>query len=238
MSGFAYLLVITGRREVARIFRKPVYTVNHVSVIPIDSQENATNAILTAASESGCHTQHEQAENDDGAGAFEDNGNGMLTSLEDTWLDDEVFRRSSDNAEHLGTRTSGILGDVVARKGLYGGFADRWFWPKVWMGNLIKARKTTNTTEQRFGATLTPKLIETTKLMLTSSTFFFSYDVDVTRCLATQPRAQSKLPLHERVDPQVSHFRSVPCLRFRVLCQFGSFNHRSECAKPVAETSV
>ena len=48
---------------------------------------------------------------------------------------------------------------------------------------------------------LLPKLLRTLTFMLCSKSFFFSYDIDITRRLGTQLRKDSGLPLHKVVDP-------------------------------------
>ncbi|KAI9831021.1 MAG: hypothetical protein M1819_005259 [Sarea resinae] len=50
-------------------------------------------------------------------------------------------------------------------------------------------------------STLLPKLLRTTRILLTSRSFFFSYDYDITRSLATQGTQASDLPLYQKVDP-------------------------------------
>jgi hypothetical protein len=56
-------------------------------------------------------------------------------------------------------------------------------------------------------SSLIPKLLRTTKMLLTSSSFFFSYEYDITRRMGTQSPNKSNLPLHRIVDPMVSvHF--------------------------------
>lgn len=52
-------------------------------------------------------------------------------------------------------------------------------------------------------SSLLPKLIQTTQLLLSSRTFYFSYDYDISRSLATQRQPQSDVPLHRQVDPEV-----------------------------------
>ena len=52
--------------------------------------------------------------------------------------------------------------------------------------------------------TLLPKLLRTTCLLLSSESFFFSYDLDITRRLGTQQSVQTEAPLHESVDRLVS----------------------------------
>lgn len=61
--------------------------------------------------------------------------------------------------------------------------------------------------DQALLASMTPKLMQTAKLLLGSKTFFFSYDYDLTRRLSSQRRLTSDVPLHKQADPQVS-----PCV--------------------------
>ncbi|MCJ1419814.1 hypothetical protein MMC32_006170 [Xylographa parallela] len=48
---------------------------------------------------------------------------------------------------------------------------------------------------------LTPKLLKTTKMLLSSHSFYFSYDHDITRRLGTSQTKNSDVPLHKLVDP-------------------------------------
>lgn len=53
---------------------------------------------------------------------------------------------------------------------------------------------------------LTPKLLNTTRLLLGSRSFFFSYDWDITRTWSTRRHsADTSLPLHKLVDPLVCY---------------------------------
>ena len=52
--------------------------------------------------------------------------------------------------------------------------------------------------------TLLPKLLRTTRMLLMSRSFFFSYDIDITRRLGSQEIKSPDLPLHKSVDPLVS----------------------------------
>ena len=56
----------------------------------------------------------------------------------------------------------------------------------------------------------TPKLLQTTKLLLGSRSFFFSYDYDITRRLGSQEAKSSESPLHRSVDPLVCCSRFKP----------------------------
>jgi len=50
---------------------------------------------------------------------------------------------------------------------------------------------------------LIPKLLKTTKLLLSSSSFYFSYEYDITRRLGTNDAKGNAIPLHMSVDPLV-----------------------------------
>ena len=53
--------------------------------------------------------------------------------------------------------------------------------------------------------TLLPKLLRTTRMLLGSRSFFFSYELDITRRLGTDSEEGSVIPLHKSADPLVSH---------------------------------
>ena len=53
---------------------------------------------------------------------------------------------------------------------------------------------------------LLPKLLRTTRMLLGSRSFFFSYELDITRRLITKDSEGSEIPLHKSVDPLVSHW--------------------------------
>ena len=57
--------------------------------------------------------------------------------------------------------------------------------------------------------TLLPKLLRTTRILLESRSFFFSYDLDITRRLGTNDGKGSLIPLYKSADPLVSIHSSV-----------------------------
>ncbi len=61
--------------------------------------------------------------------------------------------------------------------------------------------------------TLLPKLLRTTRMLLGSGSFFFSYELDITRRLGTNDTKGSEIPFHKSVDPLVSHW--LICVRIR-----------------------
>ena len=57
--------------------------------------------------------------------------------------------------------------------------------------------------------TLLPKLLRTTRMLLESRSFFFSYELDITRRLGTTNGKGSLMPLYKSADPLVSIHPSV-----------------------------
>lgn len=64
---------------------------------------------------------------------------------------------------------------------------------------------TSDTSAANVTNTLLPKLLRTTRMLLGSRSFFFSYELDITRRLGTNDQAGSEIPLHKSVDPLVSN---------------------------------
>ena len=58
-------------------------------------------------------------------------------------------------------------------------------------------------------STLLPKLLRTTRMLLESRSFFFSYEIDITRRLGTNDGKGSLIPLYKSADPLVSIHSSV-----------------------------
>ena len=51
---------------------------------------------------------------------------------------------------------------------------------------------------------LVPKLLRTTRMLLSSRSFFYSYDLDITRRLGGEIMKNPEIPLSKSVDPLVS----------------------------------
>ena len=67
-----------------------------------------------------------------------------------------------------------------------------------------RQRRTDTGDQPNVALTLLPKLLRTTKMLLNSESFYFSYDMDITRRLGTQETSlRSEIPLHKVVDPLV-----------------------------------
>ncbi|GAM87461.1 hypothetical protein ANO11243_054860 [Dothideomycetidae sp. 11243] len=61
--------------------------------------------------------------------------------------------------------------------------------------------KTEQTSAEGIVRSLTPRILRTLRVFLASESFYFSYDLDISRRLATQEPSTSTLPLYKRFDP-------------------------------------
>ena len=67
--------------------------------------------------------------------------------------------------------------------------------------------------EREYTLPLLPKLLRSTRLILSSRSFFFSYDFNITRHMGDPSTLPSKPLLHEDIDPLV-HTHTPTCLYF------------------------
>ncbi|KAF2150830.1 hypothetical protein K461DRAFT_308701 [Myriangium duriaei CBS 260.36] len=63
------------------------------------------------------------------------------------------------------------------------------------------AEKVEQTVAEGIVKSLTPRILRTLRVFLSSESFYFSYDHDISRRLETQEPSSSTLPLHKRFDP-------------------------------------
>ena len=70
----------------------------------------------------------------------------------------------------------------------------------------LKSRKTSQlgNREANTANALVPKLLRTTRMLLSSRSFFYSYDLDITRRLGGEIMSNPEIPLSKSVDPLVS----------------------------------
>lgn len=130
----------------------------------------------------------------------------------------------SDSADNeLASSRSSVAEDVIRRKGSYGRFAKRWFSAKGWTMDqrrtlglsdpahnpkapvpATEARKLPVDADdsQRPATTLLPKLLRAMYMLFGKSrSFYFSYDVDITRRLSNKTsNSQADIPLHSQAD--------------------------------------
>ena len=227
----------------AQIQGKPVYVITEVALTPLSSKVAAESAISQTQRGLLKRSVEDGADNSDTDSDDEDISADLSGDIDDEVIDaGPGTPLSSQSSQSLGEhkRTSSIAQDVIAKRGDYGRFAQKWFSRKGWTvgqrRNLGMSASETNDTVQTptslssqnaeeggqpptvtetltkleeekspsrdVASTLLPKLLRTTKIMFgTSHSFFFSYDYDITRSVATRRVTNSDLPLYTEVDP-------------------------------------
>lgn len=214
VSKLNYLVTITKRKQVAQAFGFPIYVVTGVAVTPCTSQAEATASIQRTVRWLDDRTSVPDQDAD--------------SSDEDVELPahsgDEVDDSLRDDINNdLSSSRSSIAEDVIRRKGSYGRFAQRWFSGKGWAvdqrrtlglsdasvnpelsATAGEARKLPVEDEdaQRPATTLLPKLLRAMYLLFGKSrSFYFSYDIDITRHLSNKASASTaSIPLHIQAD--------------------------------------
>lgn len=220
MSRLSYLVTITRRQQVAQIFGFPVYVVTEVAVTPCSSKADADESIRRTAGHLRRRSANALSEDDESSDEETEVSNVALDEVEDALIEEGDSRPDS--------KRSSVAEDVMRRRGSYGRFAQSWFSRSGWtmdqrrtMGmsissagstpgvdvdsaasSVAKVPLTDDADAQTPVSTLLPKLLRTVKVLFGSSrSFYFSYDVDITRNLAQGAfLPQPDVPLHAHVD--------------------------------------
>ena len=221
-----FLIAITGREEVAQINGKPVYVITKIAIIPLGSAADAKKAVQQAkAPRSGAEESDEEASSED------ETQKHPSRRSEDTLEEDHgVTTPARPDPEASLIPGSSVARDVIGRRGQYGRFAERWFSRNGWVPETGKVQDAATSTLQAVGSftgitrsgedpqpaevkpasreetpqiavSMLPKLLKTMEMMLCSKSFYFAYDLDLTRRLGTQLRKDAGLSLHKIVDP-------------------------------------
>lgn len=243
MATSSYLIVITGRRQVAQICGNPIYVITGVTLIPLSSFSEARLAI---------ENYRKALERSEGSQAGiapdSDTSEDELFHAEHAATADTEDDVPSPARERVSRSTSkeapSVVQDVISKKGAYGRFAERWFSKKGWSVERRKSQgMSADASEPRKAlgvadddnsdssakisterdsealemiepkqeqgsdivAKLIPKLLRTTRLLLNSQSFYYSYDHDITHRIGSQQSNSGDVPLHRRVDTLVSN---------------------------------
>ncbi|KAI9172462.1 Phosphatidylinositide phosphatase SAC2 [Paramyrothecium foliicola] len=217
VSKLSYLITITRRQQVAQIFGHPIYVVTEVAVTPCTAKADAEEAIRKTSLYLQQRPPHSLSQENESSDEDIEVPQTAVFEAEDPLTDDGDSK--SDSAR------SSVAEDVIRRRGSYGRFAHRWFSRSGWtldqkrtmgMSNSPEltaveptlSAVTTNAKEEAakppLVSSLLPKLLRTVQILFgTSHSFYFSYDVDITRSLSQQADvAHSQSPLHTQVDRQ------------------------------------
>lgn len=231
----SYLIAITKREEVAQIAGKPIYLVADVALLPLTSQQEASDAIKNALASSDTDSDGSDSEASDS----EDTTSSKTVSAElgSTPGDDlGPFHGKNDS-------NTSVAQDVATGNVSFGRFATQWLSRQRWPASNtnsdpsskevgISSRTTTAQTsvepeesvpanqpskiesaakslerdKQAVGVAtmgLLSRILRTTKMVFTSRSYFFSYDIDLTRRFETLGRIGQPLNLRN-LDPLVS----------------------------------
>jgi len=227
----SYLIAITKREEVARIFDKPVYLVTDVTLLPLTSQNDADEAIKAATSSSESASE----DSDSSVGDTEDQSSNDTKSAQlGTTPADDVGPYQGKNPS-----STSVAEDVATRNVSFGNFASQWLSRQKWPASTLSANKTvidssepkpaskdddlpkdlagvehSTGTESKVPGTsqgskysttinLLPRILKTTKMIFTSGSYFFSYDINLTKRMEDLGPADQPFK-HKDLDPTVS----------------------------------
>ncbi|GFP52693.1 phosphatidylinositide phosphatase SAC2 [Trichoderma asperellum] len=205
VSRLTYLVTITRREQVAQVFGLPIYVVTQVAVTPCSSQGDAEESVRKTASL--LRTEVPNNVNDDDESSSDEEGE-IPIATPDEEADDEILGKK-DIAADPRSSVSSVAEDVIRRRGSYGRFAQRWFSRSGWTTDQRRtmgmSNSPTSTPPLAQSASLTPvvnlaalqeadenhlipasallpKLLRTIQVWFGSSrSFYFSYDLDITR---------------------------------------------------------
>jgi len=223
VSKLSYLVSITRRQQVAQLFGTPIYVVTEVAITPCLSKSTAQEAIRKTNRHLEQCTAPNSASNDGDTSDDElESRNSFADEVDDVAVAGEA-------AKTVSARSS-IAEDVIHKRGSYGRFASSWFSRSGWTQDQQKAMGISNSPtlsateppgEKKQGAvtaqdtipkdqaasqaetsTLLPKLLRTVQILFGSSrSFYFSYDLDITRNMQKGTGSPDRhAPLYEKVD--------------------------------------
>ncbi|KAG6002060.1 hypothetical protein E4U21_003492 [Claviceps maximensis] len=227
VSNLSYLITITRRQQVAQILGFPVYVVTGVAITPCSTKQEAEESISRTAvslrkeTSDNLNVDVETSDEDDGPPAD------IVDEVEEAGTDGNGVKSTSSR--------SSVAEDVMRRRGSYGMFAQRWFSKSGWtmdqrrsLGLSISvAGSPTDPVEDVPPASkipqeeeikaqvrpteLLPKLLRAMQIFFGSSrSFYFSYDIDLSRSPTRQAlQSNQDSRLHHQVDSQFFWNRHV-----------------------------
>lgn len=138
VSKSSFLISITRRKQVAQIQGQPIYVVTEIALTPLSSKAAAESSILQTQ-----RSLQRRSVEDDTNGSDTDSDEEAISTAPSGDIDDEDIHLapgtplSSQSGQSLGEhkRTSSVAEDVIAKKGDYGRFAQKWFSKKGWTAN-------------------------------------------------------------------------------------------------------
>lgn len=145
----------------AQIRGKPIYKITDVALIPLSSQADADEAIVSAKEHLNRHAKAIADGEEESESESEDDAPSVSDSLGDdvppppTEVKDPVTGQKGP----VDRRTS-VAEDVLQKKGMYGRFADKWFSKKGWSADSRRVQGMSS--EEDLARTRKPKNVEST----------------------------------------------------------------------------
>lgn len=226
---YSYLISITRRQQVAQIRGLPIYLITEVALTPCTSQRDANEAIAKTAV--ALNERTSPPATDDEESATEDEVPDSRFSADEIDDSTDLPAETAKSSARNSSSRSSIAQDVIGRRGSYGRFAQRWFsragWTQDQKRNMGMSPEqavldeSDESVDKREGTVLTkipipddaagseaaqallPKLLRSSQILFgTSKTFYYSYDLDITRSLANNKApAAAGAPTYKDVDP-------------------------------------
>ncbi|EXJ93793.1 hypothetical protein A1O1_02186 [Capronia coronata CBS 617.96] len=230
VASTSFLIAITQREQVAQIYGKPVFVITDIALLPLSSQTDADKAInaatattspgSTASTTDSDSELSDPGEDDDDslssdaepkapiAGKQTLQRSSSVTSIaKDVWVNRGQYGRFA--SQWFSRRGWGV--DRSGPKPPVSSDADPTSEGDAAAAvNLPEAKHDAPESEQTRAAEqimaggsvqdALPKILRTTKMILTSGSFFFSYDIDLTRRLSVMT-GTSKAPSADSLDP-------------------------------------
>ncbi|KAG5973268.1 hypothetical protein E4U55_000618 [Claviceps digitariae] len=221
VSNLSYLITITRRQQVAQVLGFPVYVVTGVAITPCSTKQEADESICRTAVLLRKETSDDLNVDTETSDEDVENPAAIVDEVEEAGTDGNGVKSASSR--------SSVAEDVMRRRGSYGIFAQRWFSKSGWtmdqrrsLGLSISAASSPTAPvedvslaskisiaeenhAQNRPTGLLPKLLRAMQIFFGSSrSFYFSYDIDLTRSPTRQSLYSSQdASLHNQVD---SHF--------------------------------
>ena len=226
----SYLISVTRRQQVALIRGLPVYVVTEVALTPCASLAEAAAAVAATGASLKVASATAGDELVGGEESGDETGGEMVPGEGGNGGSGEVLSEGEDGVGMpVGERRRSVAQDVIGRKGSYGRFAQRWFSRSGWameqkrtMGLSVEGgvpdkgvppvgAELEDADGSAAAISLLPKLLRTSQILFGSSkTFYFAYDLDITRSMANPRTPETPLvPLHEHVEPAYFWNRNI-----------------------------
>ncbi|KAG7137477.1 Phosphatidylinositide phosphatase SAC2 like protein [Verticillium longisporum] len=224
LSKLNFLITITRRHQVAQILGFPIYVVTEVAITPCASRQEAEDAVHRTSMQLQTRTDDTDTEDSDGDSTIE-----LMAHAADE-VDDQTQSEGSISAGVKSTVAEDVMsrkggyGRFAQRwfssSGWMQGQKRNAGWsytttesPRASMdqrpdleppaASKVPLEEEDDRVNEAKASSLLPKLLRTAQILYGSSrSFFFSYDVDITRHWATRAQSPSdELPLYRRVEP-------------------------------------